>query len=209
MNIYSKVNKSIADVAARVMAEQPAKVEDHKSLEPISSTLVDQVVKAGMSTRFDIAKKHLQKENKVLWNAKKDDLAAAQHKDLQKLDLPHKTGMPNPHSPLEHNKTTSASAEDGSMSRASMTSGKENMTHKESIDSGLINNYAIKMPGVKVSKKMLENDEEPPFEGPYKKSSGTHKDEFGNKIKTGNIAKHLAKKALAKVVAAKKGNKDE
>jgi hypothetical protein len=83
------------------------------------------------------------------------------------------------------------------------------MTHKESIDSGLINNYAIKMPGVKVGKKMLENDEEPPFEGPYKKSSGTHKDEFGNKIKTGNIAKHLAKKALAKVVAAKKGNKDE
>lgn len=208
MNIYSKVNKSIADVAARVMAEQPAKVEDHKSLEPISSTLVDQVVKAGMSTRFDIAKKTM-KEDKVLWNAKKDDLAAAQHKDLQKLDLPHKTGMPKPHSPLEHNKTTSASAEDGSMSRASMTSGKENMTHKESIDSGLINNYAIKMPGVKVSKKMLENDEEPPFEGPYKKSSGTHKDEFGNKIKTGNIAKHLAKKALAKVVAAKKGNKDE
>ena len=63
MNIYSKINKSIADAAAKVMAETPAKVEDHKaSPEPINQSLVDQVVAAGMQTRFDMTKKFMKED---------------------------------------------------------------------------------------------------------------------------------------------------
>jgi hypothetical protein len=42
-------------------------------------------------------------------------------------------------------------------------------------------------------------DDDVPFDGPYKKS-GDDKDQFGNKIKQKNLAKHLAKKGMAKAI---------
>ena len=38
MNIFSKTNRSTADAAAKVMAEQPAKVNDYKPHEPSADT---------------------------------------------------------------------------------------------------------------------------------------------------------------------------
>jgi hypothetical protein len=42
-------------------------------------------------------------------------------------------------------------------------------------------------------------DDAVPFDGPYKKA-GDDKDQFGNKIKQKNLAKHLAKKGMAKAI---------
>lgn len=42
-------------------------------------------------------------------------------------------------------------------------------------------------------------DNDVPFDGPYKKA-GDDKDQFGNKIKQKNLAKHLAKKGMAKAI---------
>jgi hypothetical protein len=42
-------------------------------------------------------------------------------------------------------------------------------------------------------------DDDVPFDGPYKKA-GDDKDQFGNKIKQKNLAKHLAKKGMAKAI---------
>lgn len=44
-----------------------------------------------------------------------------------------------------------------------------------------------------------EKDNDPPFDGPYTKT-GDKKDKFGNTIKTKNMAKHLAKKGMAKAI---------
>jgi hypothetical protein len=44
-----------------------------------------------------------------------------------------------------------------------------------------------------------EKEEDPPFDGPYKKSSD-NKDQFGNTVKTKNMAKHLAKKGMADAI---------
>ena len=199
MNIFSKSNKDIAAVAAKVMSETPAKLNEYKPSAPIESDLVDRVVKAGMNTKFDISKKNL-KEYKVLWNAREDDMTADQNKTSQKLVLKHTPKMPKASKPLEHTKSTNASAEDGTMSRSSLV-GKEHMTHKESIDAGLNNNYAIKMPGVIGSKKKAyEGKEESPFEGGHPVTK--HVDQFGNPVK--NVAKHLAKQGLARAIAAKR-----
>ena len=46
---------------------------------------------------------------------------------------------------------------------------------------------------------VAEEKEDPPFDGPYKKS-GDNKDEFGNTVKTKNMAKHLAKKGMADAI---------
>jgi uncharacterized protein YoaH (UPF0181 family) len=46
---------------------------------------------------------------------------------------------------------------------------------------------------------MAEEKEDPPFDGPYKKS-GDNKDQFGNSVKTKNMAKHLAKKGMADAI---------
>lgn len=46
---------------------------------------------------------------------------------------------------------------------------------------------------------VAEDKDDVPFDGPYKKS-GDNKDEYGNTIKTKNMAKHLAKKGMAKVI---------
>ena len=46
---------------------------------------------------------------------------------------------------------------------------------------------------------MAEEKEDPPFDGPYKKSSD-NKDQFGNTVKTKNMAKHLAKKGIADAI---------
>jgi hypothetical protein len=175
MNIFGNKNKALVDTITKVMAEQPAKIDEYKPKEPIQSNLVDQVVKMGAPSRFDIAKKHIKESS-----------------------------MPKAKKPLEHNKTVSSSAEDGSMSRASLV-GKENSTHKESIDAGLQNNYAIKMPGVYMpgKKRMLETDEDPPFAGPYR-TSKVHKDEFGNIIKPKNVARHLARRAMQNIIDKKK-----
>jgi len=40
--------------------------------------------------------------------------------------------------------------------------------------------------------------QEPPFDGPYRKTDEPHKDQFGNIIKTKNVARHLARLALQK-----------
>ena len=42
--------------------------------------------------------------------------------------------------------------------------------------------------------------EDPPFDGPYTKSSGDKKDKFGNTIKQKNVAKHLAKQGMADAI---------
>jgi hypothetical protein len=44
-----------------------------------------------------------------------------------------------------------------------------------------------------------EKEEDPPFDGPYKKK-GDDKDQFGNTVKTKNAAKHLAKKGMADAI---------
>lgn len=44
-----------------------------------------------------------------------------------------------------------------------------------------------------------EKDTDPPFDGPYT-TTGDKKDKFGNTIKTKNMAKHLAKKGMAKAI---------
>ena len=44
-----------------------------------------------------------------------------------------------------------------------------------------------------------EKEEDPPFDGPYKKK-GDDKDQFGNTVKTKNVAKHLAKKGMADAI---------
>jgi len=44
-----------------------------------------------------------------------------------------------------------------------------------------------------------KDEDDVPFDGPYKKK-GDDKDEFGNKIKQKNFAKHLAKKGMAKAI---------
>jgi hypothetical protein len=46
---------------------------------------------------------------------------------------------------------------------------------------------------------VAEEKEDPPFDGPYKKS-GDNKDQFGNSVKTKNMAKHLAKKGMADAI---------
>ena len=46
---------------------------------------------------------------------------------------------------------------------------------------------------------VAEEKEDPPFDGPYKKSSD-NKDQFGNTVKTKNMAKHLAKKGMADAI---------
>ena len=52
MNIYSKENRSIAVAAAKVMQEQPAKVQDFKPTAPLNTDMVDRVLAAGMGTVF-------------------------------------------------------------------------------------------------------------------------------------------------------------
>ena len=47
-----------------------------------------------------------------------------------------------------------------------------------------------------------------PFDGPYKKD-GDNKDQFGNTVKTTNMAKHLAKKGMAAAAAAAKAKPSE
>jgi hypothetical protein len=66
---------------------------------------------------------------------------------------------------------------------------------------------ARKVPATKV-KEGSDKQEDPPFDGPYKKK-GDNKDQFGNKIKEKNVAKHLAKKgrAEAEKSASKKKEK--
>jgi hypothetical protein len=46
---------------------------------------------------------------------------------------------------------------------------------------------------------VAEGTDDVPFDGPYKKA-GDDKDQFGNKIKQKNLAKHLAKKGMAKAI---------
>ena len=45
-----------------------------------------------------------------------------------------------------------------------------------------------------------DDDNDPPFDGPYVKSGGEKKDKFGNKIKEKNVAKHLAKQGMASAI---------
>jgi hypothetical protein len=52
---------------------------------------------------------------------------------------------------------------------------------------------------------MAEEKEDPPFDGPYKQSSD-NKDQFGNTVKTKNMAKHLAKKGMANAIKKAKKN---
>jgi len=199
MNIFSKTNKDIAAIAAKVMAEQPAKVNEYKPAAPIQSNLVDQVVKAGVNTKFS---KNNLKEDKVLWNAMEDDHSTDQNKTVQKAKLDHEPKWPKAKPPLEHTKSTNSSAEDGTMSMKSVT------PQKESIDAGLTNNGQANMKGVYVSgkKKAVSENEEPPFEGGHKVPE-KHTDQFGNLIKPENLAKHLAKKGLASVLAKRKKGK--
>ena len=179
MNIFSKTNRDIAAVAAKVMAEQPAKVEEYKP-KPLDNSLVDQVVASGLQTRFDITKKHLKEESKkVLHNASTDDPTTKQHDESQKAKLDHTPKWPKPHKPIE--KTTGPSPGDGSM--------------KEDWHEGLQSDYAAKM-----RKPVYEKEkEEPPFEGGHKVPK-KHTDKFG-------LAKHLAKKGLASVLAKRKKGK--
>ena len=166
MNIFSKTNKAIAEVAAKVMKENPTKVEAPQ-VKSLDQSLIDKVasVKAG---RFDIRGKNLKEENgedkRTYHNARQEDAVSHEGKEVQKAKLPHKTGMPKPLPPLdnktigkgwkskqettkgkhpeEHDKTTDSSAEDGTLSRGSVTLAKEG------IDAGLTNNGQIGMRGV-------------------------------------------------------------
>jgi hypothetical protein len=45
-----------------------------------------------------------------------------------------------------------------------------------------------------------DDDNDPPFDGPYVKSGSEKKDKFGNKIKEKNVAKHLAKQGMASAI---------
>jgi hypothetical protein len=66
---------------------------------------------------------------------------------------------------------------------------------------------ASKTPATKV-KEGADKKEDPPFDGPYKKA-GDDKDQFGNKIKQKNVAKHLAKKGRAEVEKAADKKKEK
>ena len=46
----------------------------------------------------------------------------------------------------------------------------------------------------------VAESEDPPFDGPYTKSSDDKKDKFGNTIKQKNVAKHLAKQGMADAI---------
>jgi hypothetical protein len=54
-------------------------------------------------------------------------------------------------------------------------------------------------PAPAIPAPVAEEKEDPPFDGPYKKSSD-NKDQFGNTVKTKNMAKHLAKKGMADAI---------
>jgi len=53
--------------------------------------------------------------------------------------------------------------------------------------------------GFEFTEEELEEMTKPPFDGPYRKVGEPRKDKFGNVIKPKNVAKHLAKKAMASV----------
>lgn len=67
MNIYDKTNKSIADVAARVMQQQPAKLPE--PVPPLQSDMVQRVMANKVNTVFkkptiseEVSKKKKEKE---------------------------------------------------------------------------------------------------------------------------------------------------
>ena len=168
MNIFSKTNRAIADIASKVMSENPAKVKEVPQVKPLDKSFVDQVAAAGLKGRFDIRGKTIKEErdgdSRTYHNARQEDAVNHEGKEVQKAKLPHKTGMPKPLPPLdnktigkgwkskqettkgkhpeEHHKTTDSSAEDGTLSRGSVTLAKEG------IDAGLTNNGQITMRGV-------------------------------------------------------------
>jgi hypothetical protein len=103
MNIFSKSNRSIADVAAKVMNDNPAKVEDYKPKQPLNTTMVDQVMRVGVSPVFDINKTLKEDKNLVLRNPSQDP-TESQNEDGQ-FELDHTPEWPSPKEPLEQNKT--------------------------------------------------------------------------------------------------------
>jgi len=64
-NLNDKLNKSIADAASKVMAAQPAKVDDHKAPEPISSDMVDRVMATNMNSKFRPLREDIEAEKSV------------------------------------------------------------------------------------------------------------------------------------------------
>jgi hypothetical protein len=56
MNIYNKVNRSIADAAAKVMESQPAKVQDYKAPQQLDSSMVEKVLASGLKTKLEFRK---------------------------------------------------------------------------------------------------------------------------------------------------------
>lgn len=142
MDIFSKSNRSIADAAAKVMAETPAKVEDYKPKQPLNTTMVDQVMKVGISPRFDISQKTLKEDKDLVLKNPSQDPTESNSKEEGQFKLDHSTKWPNPKKPLEHNKSVEGgTCEDGTISLKNV-----NPDVKESIDSGLQNAAAVNMP---------------------------------------------------------------
>ena len=84
-NIRSSLNRSIADIASKIMSETPAKVEDHKPKQELSKNLVDSVIASGVSSRF----------TKLHEESSEDTGGHAPHVDAEtKLD--HKPVWPKP-----------------------------------------------------------------------------------------------------------------
>jgi hypothetical protein len=136
MNIFSKTNRAVADVAAKIMQEQPTKTGEAAKPQPIQSNLVDQVMKTKLNTSW--ANSKAIKEDRVHWNAHEDDMSTNLGKTAQKAVLAHTPKMPPAKKPLEHTKSSSSSSEDGTMSLKSVTA--------EDWAAGLNNSYAEKLP---------------------------------------------------------------
>lgn len=127
INLKSKTNKSVAAAAMKVMESQPAKVTEYKPLEPIQSSLVDQVVAASKKSHFNIFANRAIKEDAARLPDDGDHVEAT-----TKLD--HKPVWPKTKQDPK-TKTVSASAEDGG-----------SKVKKEDYAAGLQNSYAAKLP---------------------------------------------------------------
>jgi hypothetical protein len=141
MNIFGKDNKAVADAAKQVLQNSTMKIGPEAAPKPIESNLVDQVVKSNLNTFFHKVRTSLKEQsgdnNKALHNASSDDPTSHHNNDAQKAKLDQTPIWPKAKKPLEHNKTTSSSAEDGTMSLKSVTN--------EGWREGMENDYAMKM----------------------------------------------------------------
>lgn len=81
INLNDKTNKSIADLASKIMQEQPTKVREFTDTKPIESDMVQRVMNTGLKGNF------IKEETKSVWDTSVDVKAHGDEKPTHTVHL--------------------------------------------------------------------------------------------------------------------------